>query len=280
MSEEAYVGRIAPTPSGELHLGHARTFYHTWKRARDAGGRVLLRMEDLDQARCKPEYTQTCIDDLKWLGLDWDGEVEHQSESPERYQEAWRTLKEGGWIYPCTKTRKDLRSLPMPDTSDEQDAEPVYPIEWRPDPSAADAYDDLGNVTWRFRVPEGEVIRFSDARKGELGYTAGVDFGDFSVMRRDGVPSYELSVVVDDIRQGITEVVRGEDLLRSTARQILLYRAFGATPPAWCHEPLVRDEQGVRLAKRFKSLSLQTLRKQGESPQELMGQANATVNSC
>lgn len=269
-----YIGRIAPTPSGDLHLGHARTFYQTWKRARDAGGSVLLRMEDLDRARCKPEYTQNCIEDLLWLGLDWDGEVEHQSSNPDRYLDAWRVLKEGGWIYPCSKTRKDLRTLPMPDTSDEQDAEPVFPIEWRPEPNAADAYDTPGEVTWRFRVPEEEVIRFSDVRKGEQAYTAGIDFGDFSVMRRDGVQSYELSVVVDDIRQGITEVVRGEDLLRSTARQLLLYRAFEVTPPAWCHEPLVRDEHGVRLAKRFRSLSLKTLRLQGESPQGLMEKVN------
>jgi glutamyl-tRNA synthetase len=235
---------------------------------------VLLRFEDLDRARCKPEFTQQCIEDLKWLGLEWDGDIEHQSTAPERYLDAWRFLKEGGWIYPCTKTRKDLRGLPILGNPDEQDAEPIFPVEWRPDPSAAEKYDDPGEVTWRFRVPEGEVIRFSDVRKGDCSYTAGVDFGDFSLWRRDGVPSYELSVVVDDIRQGITEVVRGEDLLRSTARQILLYRALNAPSPDWCHEPLVRDEEGIRLAKRFNSLSIRALREGGETPENLLDMIN------
>lgn len=270
MKPDSYIGRIAPTPTGDLHLGHARTFARAWRRAREAGGKLLLRIEDLDTGRCKPEYTQNALEDLKWLGIQWDGEVECQSSCPERYLEAWRRLNDGGWIYPCTKTRKDLRTLPQPKEGDEQDQEPLFPIEWRPDPSAADAFDDPGEVTWRFRVPEGEVIRFSDVRKGQVSYIAGKDFGDFSLWRRDGVPSYELSVVVDDIRQGITEVVRGEDLLRSTARQLLLYRALDATPPAWCHEPLVRDENGRRLAKRFHSLSIRTLREQGVSPEEIL----------
>ncbi|MDF3129983.1 tRNA glutamyl-Q(34) synthetase GluQRS [Kiritimatiellaeota bacterium B1221] len=270
MNPSSYIGRLAPTPTGELHLGHARTFYQAWKRARDAGGSLFMRLEDLDTGRCKPAYAEQALDDLKWLGLDWDGEVIFQSQHPQRYLDVWRRLKEGGWIYPCSKSRKDLRSLPLPDTSDEQDAEAIFPIEWRPEPGAEKAFDTPEGVTWRFRIPEGEAITFSDVRKGEVSYTAGKDFGDFSIWRRDNIPAYELSVVVDDIHQNISEVVRGEDLLRSTARQLLLYRALNAPPPAWCHEPLVRDAKGVRLAKRFHSLSIHELRASGKTPQEVL----------
>lgn len=266
----SYIGRLAPTPTGELHLGHARTFYRAWKRARDAHGKILMRIEDLDRGRCKAEYTEHCLEDLKWLGLDWDGEILHQSSHPERYLQVWRKLKEDGWIYPCKRSRKELRSLPLPEKGDEQDVEPLYPMAWRPEAGAETAYDSPEGVTWRFRVPEGEHIRFSDLRKGEVSYTAGEDFGDFSIWRRDGIPAYELSVVVDDIRQEISEVVRGEDLLRSTARQLLIYRALGAPPPAWCHEPLVRDAEGKRLAKRFHSLSVRELREQGKSAEEVL----------
>jgi glutamyl-tRNA synthetase len=275
MKGDSYIGRIAPTPTGDLHLGHAHTFSRAWGRARDAGGRILMRIEDLDTGRCKPVFTRHTLEDLEWLGLDWDGEVELQSACPERYLDVWRQLKQTGWIYPCSRTRKDLRALPQPEEGDEQDREPIVPLEWRPDPSAADAYDQPDGLTWRFRIPEGEVIRFSDVRKGDQAFTAGKEFGDFSVWRRDGIPSYELSVVVDDIRQGITEVVRGEDLLMSTARQLLLYRALGAEPPAWCHVDLVRDQNGRRLAKRFHSLSIRTLREKGLSPQEVLQRVDA-----
>lgn len=265
-----YRGRLAPTPTGELHLGHARTFYQAWKRAQDSGGTLLMRIEDLDHTRCKSEYATQALQDLHWLGLAWDAPESYQSAHPERFLQAWHQLKEDGWIYPCTKSRKDIRALLPPYNPDEQDVEAIYPIEWRPEPGAEKNFDSPEGVTWRFRVSEGEVIRFSDTRKGEVTYTAGVDFGDFSVWRRDGIPAYELSVVVDDIHQQITEVVRGEDLLRSTARQILLYRALGAPPPAWCHEPLVRDAQGVRLAKRFHSLSIRELRESGKTPTEIL----------
>ena len=229
-----------------------------------------MRIEDLDIGRCKGEFTQQALDDLGWLGLDWDGEVTFQSQSPDRYLEAWEKLKEDGWIYPCTRSRKEIRALRPPEDPDEQDMEALFPVEWRPEPGAEKGYKSPKGVTWRFRVPEGEVIRFSDVRKGEVAYTAGTDFGDFSLWRRDNIPAYELSVVVDDIHQQITEVVRGEDLLRSTARQILLYRALNATPPAWCHEPLVRDEKGIRLAKRFHSLSIRELRQSGKTADDVL----------
>jgi len=267
-----YCGRLAPTPTGGLHLGHARTFRVAWARAREAGGEMILRIEDLDTGRCKPEFVAESIEDLAWLGLDWDGEPVRQSALRDRYVEAWRRLKEEGHIYPCTRSRRELRELGPTPKGDEQDAEPIYPAAWRPPPGAEREYDAPAGANWRFRVPVGERVSFTDARKGEVSFVAGEDFGDFKVWRRDDVPAYELSVVVDDIAMGITEVVRGEDLLRSTARQILLYRALGATPPAWCHEPLVRDASGRRLAKRFQSLSLRTLREQGRTAEEVLGE--------
>lgn len=268
-----YRGRLAPTPTGGLHLGHARTFRAAWERARAAGGEILLRIEDADTGRCKPEFVEEAFEDLHWLGLDWDREVIHQSRRRNMYLEAWRELKQKGLIYPCTRSRRELRELAPVTDGDEQDAEPLYPPEWRPAPGAEKAYDQPAGVNWRFRVPDGEVIRFRDARLGEMCFEAGKDFGDFSVWRRDDIPAYELTVVVDDIAAGITEVVRGADLLRSTARQILLYRALGAEPPAWCHEPLVRDETGKRLAKRFHSLSLKTMRERGMSLEEVWREA-------
>ncbi|MGA0334000.1 MAG: tRNA glutamyl-Q(34) synthetase GluQRS [Kiritimatiellia bacterium] len=273
MPSPAYHGRLAPTPTGELHLGHARTFHQAWRRAREAGGRLSLRIEDLDRIRCRPEYTEALLEDLQWLGIDWDGDPLIQSQHRPRYLEVWKKLRDSGHIYPCTRSRKELRSLAPAETGDEQDAEPLYPPDWRPPPGAEKAYDSPEGVNWRFRVSEGEVIRFSDLRKGEISLRAGVDFGDFSVWRRDNIPAYELSVVVDDIYQQITEVVRGEDLLRSTVRQLLLYRALNASPPAWCHEALVRDAQGIRLAKRFHSLSLREMRRRGKSAEEVLSAA-------
>lgn len=264
-----YRGRLAPSPTGDLHLGHARTFYQAWKRARDADGTLILRMEDLDTARCKAEYCQGILDDLRRLGLDWDGEPVYQSHSPERYFRSWKQLKDQGAIYPCTKSRKDLRALPPPDRRDDQDAEPIFPPEWRPPPGVEQSIGRPDGYTWRFRVPDGETVRFTDAVCGDIELVAGRDFGDFSVWRRDNIPSYELSVVVDDIRQHITEVVRGQDLLTSTARQLLLYRALGESPPAWCHQPLVRDADGKRLAKRSRSQALHTYLDAGKRPEDL-----------
>ncbi len=245
-----YIGRIAPTPTGGLHQGHARTFRAAWQRAREAGGLVRLRIEDLDPERCKPEHISRVLDDLRFLGLDWDGEPVYQSQRRSLYLDTWKRLKAADLIYPCTRSRRELRDMVQAPHEDEELAEPIYPTAWRPPPGSGNAYLSPAGVNWRFRVPDGERITYTDARHGTLTYTAGVDFGDFGVWRRDNVPAYELAVVTDDIAMGITEVVRGEDLLISTARQILLYRALGARPPAWCHEPLVRDSQGRRLAKR------------------------------
>lgn len=270
----AYRGRIAPTPTGELHLGHARTFYAAFTRAMDANGALVLRIEDLDPLRCRPDYTQQAIDDLRWMGVRCTEGPYFQSQRTEAYVDAWRRLRDAGVIYPSQVSRKELRDAAHAPHEDEEGAEPIFPAEWRAPIGAERDHEAPWGVAWRFRVPDDEVIRFDDAKRGMQAYTAGVDFGDFVVWRKDGVPAYELAVVADDIAMGITEVVRGEDLLRSTARQLLVYRALGATPPAWCHEPLVRDAQGRRLAKRYQALSLKTLRERGYTFEELLARGD------
>jgi glutamyl-tRNA synthetase len=172
-------------------------------------------------------------------------------------------------------SRRELRDAAHAPHEEEEGAEPVFPAELRPPIEAGrDARSPAGTV-WRFRVPDGEVIRFTDACRGDQAFTAGVDFGDFIVWRKDDVPAYELAVVADDIDMGITEVVRGEDLLRSTARQLLVYRALDAAPPVWCHLPLVRDREGRRLAKRHQALSIRELRARGLSPGDVLAIASS-----
>jgi len=259
-----YHGRIAPTPTGLLHLGHAATFARAHRRAREAGGRISLRIEDLDPHRCKAEFTGAAIEDLKWLGLDWDGEPVFQSQRRALHLQAWKLLRDSGHIYPCRHSRKEIATL-APHAE-----EPVFPPEWRTDPAEALDYSLPAGVNWRFRVPDGEKIAFDDGHFGRIEKTAGRDFGDFLVWNRDDIPAYELAVVVDDVSMGITEVVRGADLLTSTARQILLHRAFGSTPPAWFHCPLVCDQNGRRLAKRTGGLEIQSLRRSGKTPAEIL----------
>lgn len=281
----SYIGRLAPTPTGYLHLGHAHTFHTAWRRARQTGGRLIYREEDIDTLRCKAEYAQAAIDDLRWLGLDWDAGPDiggpdapyRQSDRTALYLDAWRRLKDAGWIYPSAHSRRELREAEesglarqAPADEDEQDGEAIFPPQWRPAQGTGSDAAESGDVNWRFRVPDGETLTFDDGYFGSQSYTAGEDFGDFMVWRRDGVPAYELAVVVDDIAMHITEVVRGKDLLRSTARQLLIYRALSATAPAFYHCPLVRDASGQRLAKRSESLSLRALREQGVQPEDLL----------
>lgn len=266
-----YRGRIAPSPTGFLHLGHARTFWTAQKRARGLGGKLLLRIEDLDHDRCRPEFRAAIVDDLRWFGFAWDEGPILQSERD--YFPDWETLRAGGFIYPCTCSRRDVRSaLGAPHEhriAHLFDDEPMYPGTCRPAPGViAEAVTPAG-VNWRFRVPDGERLTFFDERLGEQSATAGVDFGDFVVWRKDSIPAYQLAVVADDAAMRITEVARGEDLLTSTFRQLLLYRALGLTPPRWFHCPLILDENGERLAKRNDALSLRALRERGVSPEDL-----------
>ncbi|MFW5883579.1 MAG: tRNA glutamyl-Q(34) synthetase GluQRS [Verrucomicrobiota bacterium] len=275
--QDSYRGRIAPTPTGYLHLGHARTFWWAQARCRERGGRLVYRDENLDPDRCKPEYREAAMADLRWFGLSWDEGSDcggafapyTQSERRAHYLYAWRRLRDAGAIYACERSRKDLQNAPLAPHAEDEAAEPLYPPEWRPAEGTGRERSLPEGINWRFRVPDGEVIRFNDARLGEVAYTAGADFGDFVVWRRDDVPAYELAVVVDDAAMQITEVVRGEDLLKSTARQLLLYRALNLTPPTFCHVPLMRDASGRRLAKRHAALSLRELRARGHTPEQL-----------
>ncbi len=260
-----YRGRIAPTPTGLLHLGHAATFWTAFQRAREAGGTLVYRTENLDPRRCKPEFADAAMEDLRWLGLSWDEGPVEQSGRRTFYREAWRQLKEAGFLYPCTRSRKDVAEASLAP----HEEEPVFPLEWRTPTTEAENFSVPGGVNWRFRVPEGELLSFVDGAVGRVARTGQKDFGDFLVWNREDVPAYELAVVVDDLAMGITEVVRGEDLLTSTARQLLLYRALGAEPPRFYHCPLVRDADGRRLAKRDAALSLRALREAGWRPGEV-----------
>ena len=270
-----YRGRLAPTPSGHLHLGHARTFWIAQERARTRGGQLILRNEDLDRDRCKPEFVCDMIEDLRWFGFDWDEGPDvggpfapySQSRRLPSYLQTWQKLHRTGLIYPSAHSRKDvLAALTAP--HDDID-EPIFPPQLRPAHDAGLAYTQPGEVNWRFRVPDGRTVVFHDGRLGEIHRKAGVDFGDFLVWRKDGFPSYELAVVADDHAMQISEVVRGEDLLTSTARQLLLYEALAWQPPEFYHCPLIRDDTGARLAKRAASLSLRSLRQQSRTPDEI-----------
>jgi len=318
----SYRGRLAPSPTGYLHLGHARTFWVAWQRARAAGGKLIFRNEDLDYQRCKPEFVRAMYEDLHWLGLDWDEGLDlngvgvtsegselgdfgpySQSERRSFYLDAWRKLRDSGLIYPCTCSRKDLEralSAPHEDTQHTDNCGPQapspeyaqnsltqpgaaavqslapddelpYPGTCREKITTAKDYDSPAGVSWRFKVPDGETISFEDGYFGRQEFVAGRDFADFLLWRRDDIPAYQLAVVVDDAAMQITEVVRGADLLKSTARQLLLIHALGYSTPAYFHCPLLRDEKNVRLAKRHDALSLRRLREQEVKAEEVRG---------
>jgi glutamyl-tRNA synthetase len=248
-------------------------------------------MEDLDRERSQAAYAEAAIEDLRWLGIRWQegpdvggpsGPYE-QSRRMNVHLAAWRRLLKGGFLYPCRCSRKDLESAAgAPHEGGSKfaqgslakitlDDEPVYPGTCRGLQGSTEYKADLPEgVNWRFRVRDGEMVWFKDENLGMQRFVAGRDFGDFVVWRRDGVPSYQLACVADDAAMGITEVVRGADLLKSTARQILLNRALGFENPAWYHCKLVMDHNGQRLAKRHDSLSLRTLRQSGITPMRVL----------
>ena len=253
-----YRGRLAPTPSGFLHLGHARTFWVAARRA--ASGELLLRHDDLDRARCKPEYLEAAEDDLRWLGLSWSPPVYRQSQRLHLYEEAFQQLLQSGMAYPCSCSRKDIAEAVRAPHQEE----PLYPGFCLEGPS-----EGRPILCYRLRTKPGDEVEFEDGACGPQRFVAGRDFGDFVLWRPGTGPSYQLACAVDDALMRITEVVRGADLLTSTARQILILRALGYESPAYFHCDLVTDEQGVRLAKRHDALALQELRRQGRTPAEL-----------
>jgi glutamyl-tRNA synthetase len=281
-----YRGRIAPSPTGYLHIGHARTFWIAQERARASGGVLVLRNEDIDSTRFKMEFVDATIEDLKWFGFQWQEGPDvggpfcpyNQSERLQSYRDGLNTLIDGGFVYPCTCSRKDIRSAARAPHA-EDDAEPIYPGTCRPksdkwrvtsdeitQSSPLITHHSSRRFAWRFRVPDGEAISFIDGNFGPQQFIAGKDFGDFVVWRQDDVPAYQLACVVDDAAMQITEVVRGADLLLSTARQLLLYRALGLQTPSFFHCELMKDESGTRLAKRHDALSLHSLRLRGGTP--------------
>ena len=211
-----YRGRLAPSPTGLLHIGHARTFWIAAWRAEQNAGTLILRNEDLDPQRSRPEFAQAMLDDLGWLGLRWSEGPDcggpcapySQSERRGRYLAAWRNLRDGGFIYPCSCSRKDLEQAAT--APNDAEDEPIYPGRCRSRDDAAQFQSPAG-VNWRFRVPDREQVRFADVHLGVQTFAAGRDFGDFIVWRRDDVPAYQLAVVVDDAEMHITEVVRGDD---------------------------------------------------------------------
>jgi len=290
---DKYRGRLAPSPTGFLHVGHARTFWIAAQRALARGGTLVLRNEDLDSQRCRAEFVDAMLDDLRWLGISWQegpdcgGPVGpyNQSERRNFYLEAWNRLRDLGAIYPCTCSRKDVAlSAGAPNDGDD---EPVYSGKCRPEMQKRSfaPHDQVkervphgpAGVHWRFRVPDGEEVCFTDLHLGPQRKLAGRDFGDFIVWRRDDVPAYQLAVAIDDAAMGITEVVRGADLLKSTARQILLYRALGLPVPDYFHCDLVRDDSGIRLAKRHDSLSIRKLREMGWNPGQVREASNLSL---
>lgn len=267
-----YRGRLAPSPTGFLHRGHAATFWTAQERCHAQNGVLVLRIEDLDRERSRSEYARALMEDLRWYGLDWQEGPDIgggfgpyvQSERMAFYSHVWRRLASTGAIYPCTCTRRDVElALGAPHQGDD---EAIYPGTCRPTVPQPVELEKPSAVNWRFRTAANEMIRFADQCAGSQEFRVGDDFGDFIVWRKDGLPAYQLAVVVDDAAMEITEVVRGEDLLFSTARQLLLYRALGLRPPAFYHCPLVHDDAGRRLAKRSGAHSLRALRAAGVDP--------------
>jgi glutamyl-tRNA synthetase len=268
------VGRLAPSPTGGLHIGHARTFLIAWLAARQAGGSIILRIEDLDASRVRAQAADQAIADLKWLGLDWDAGPYFQSQRGDAYTQALDRLKADELVYPCTCTRAEIeRAASAPHAEDEG---PTYPGTCA-GRCVADAAD-LGDrpFAWRYRVPLGPVS-WDDLFLGPaLGEPARLG-GDFVVARNVLGASYQLAVVVDDALMGVNQVIRGDDLVPSTPRQILLHQALGWTPPRFGHVPLAVTAEGRRLAKRDGSIKLAMLREQGGDPRVLIG---TLVQSC
>jgi glutamyl-tRNA synthetase len=266
-------GRFAPSPTGPLHLGNARTALVSWLAARSAGGAYLMRVEDLDAPRVRPGLEARILAELRWLGLDWDEGPDvggpagpyRQSERRPRYAEALERLRARGHVYPCFCSRAEIAAAAQAPHGPGDDG-PRYP-----GTCAALGPEELARRSasrppaWRFRVRPGPVL-FDDGIHGAQAVDVAAATGDFVVARADGVPAYQLAVVVDDAAMDVTDVVRGDDLLASTARQLLLYEALGLRPPRFAHVPLVLGEDGARLAKRHGALSVGDLRERGADP--------------
>ena len=264
---ELPVGRLAPSPSGRLHLGHARTFVLAWVDARQRGGGMRLRLEDLDRSRCRPEHIRRSLLDLEWLGLDWDGEPLYQSQRLDALRDAADRLERMGAAYRCVCTRADLEQAAQ--APQRGVTELRYPGTCRARALTERSTEALTPGALRMRVPEGR-LSFVDGLAGPQSVDVASEVGDFVILSRSRLPAYQLAVVVDDAEQGVNEVFRGDDLLSSTARQLLVQRALGLNAPQWFHIPLVLDAGGRRLAKRADDLSLETIREAGVDARALV----------
>jgi glutamyl-queuosine tRNA(Asp) synthetase len=271
----SYVGRYAPSPTGDLHLGNALAAVCAWARARRQGGACLLRIEDLDTPRVVADSRHRIEEDLARLGLTFDGDVLVQSEHTDRYHGALMQLREAGLVYACKCSRKDLlRAASAPHEGEEG---PPYPGTCR---ELGLPFDDPElPVAWRFRVDGARRVIIEDVLQGTYEQDVEAAVGDFIVKRKDGLLAYQLAVVVDDILQGVTEVVRGRDLLSSAPRQVVLFRALGGTPPRFAHVPLWVDAEGHRLSKRNGTSPdlLRTLWQRGLSPADVVARIGAVL---
>ena len=273
-------GRFAPSPSGRMHLGNLFAALLAWLDIRSLGGEMLLRMEDLDPDRCKPEYLDQLADDLLWLGLDWDlgwraGETEYcQSHRTAYYAAAFQKLADRGLVYPCYCSRRELLAASAPHASD---GARVYDGHCRGlTPAQREELERQGRrPAWRVKVPAREIA-FTDGNFGPQSQRLDTECGDFILRRSDGVYAYQLAAAEDDGRMGVTRVVRGWDLLSSTARQLWLLEELGYTPPDYCHLPLLRAPDGRRLSKRDRDLDMGLLR-QRYTPEALAGRLACTA---
>ena len=253
-----YRGRIAPTPSGFLHEGHAKTFQVAWNRAKNRNGSVIYRNDDLDKSRCKKEFVRLAMKDLRGLKIDWDEGPDcggsygpyDQSKRAGKYLTALLKLAEKGYIYPCDKSRKEIQSLGIKSKSYK---EYLFPQEFRPTKKVYVKDQVSLKTNWRFRTKWNCSINFHDCRRGEQHFTVGEDLSDFLVWRKEGIASYELATVVDDYLMRVTEIVRGEDLLVSTARQCLLFDILKWNRPDFYHCKLIVDDTGRKLSKGFRN---------------------------
>jgi glutamyl-tRNA synthetase len=261
-------GRFAPSPSGDLHLGGARTALLAWLAARRDGGEFLVRIEDLDRPRTVAGAEARILEDLRWLGLDWDEAPVRQSDRLAAYDEALASLMARDLVYPCYCSRADVAQAASAPHRTRQ----AYPGTCR-ELTSQERRSRTKPPSLRFRAPTSPVT-FEDAIHGPI--TASSD--DFVVRRADGLHAYQLAVVIDDVAAGIQEVVRGDDLLESTPRQLLLYEALGVRPPRFAHVPLVLGPDGRRLAKRHGDVSVRRLREAGWPPERLIGWLAATLN--
>ncbi|HET6246681.1 MAG TPA: tRNA glutamyl-Q(34) synthetase GluQRS [Tepidisphaeraceae bacterium] len=265
------ITRLAPSPTGALHMGNARTFLVNWLLARQQGWRIVLRVEDLDGPRIKRNADRQAIDDLQWLGMDWDDGPIYQSARKGKYEAAVKLLLDAGLAYPCVCSRTEVESAASAPHADDGSA--VYPGTCRGRyASVADALRASGRApAIRFAAPPG-ICEFEDGFAGRQQFDVAGRLGDFVIAKADGTPAYQLAVVVDDAEMGVGDVVRGDDLLDSTPRQMLLYRALGLAGriPRYYHLPLVVGSDGRRLAKRHGDTRLSHYRDNGVTPARIL----------